>query len=283
MTIFLSYIFYFIASTLWPLQRRSLALKKEVSEKEQVSFAFNVMLILVAFSFLLPIFQPLYFSGNVLQLIFLSIVSGLCGMGYFVLSYIAQRHVEASITSIITKINTPLVVVLSYFLLHEGLKPYQIIGMTLILVAVLVVSKKHHLGKFKFDKYFLMMAASSILAGFVLVAERALQKTTGFTFGTMLSWWSQCAFLGLAAWVYRSKHTYNTGEVLTTGILRSMGAVSYVVLVWVVGNLSVVSSVINFQVVTLFIAAAIFLHEREDMPRKIIGSIIAVAGLLLMK
>jgi uncharacterized membrane protein len=56
-----------------------------------------------------------------------------------------------------------------------------------------------------------------------------------------------------------------------------------VILLVVVGNLSVVSAVTTFKVVILFVATAVFLHEREDMPRKIFGSVVAVLGLLLMK
>jgi hypothetical protein len=45
--------------------------------------------------------------------------------------------------------------------------------------------------------------------------------------------------------------------------------------------LSVVSAVTTFKIVVIFAVAAVFLNEREDMARKVAGSIIAVAGLLL--
>jgi uncharacterized membrane protein len=99
----------------------------------------------------------------------------------------------------------------------------------------------------------------------------------------MLSWWSQFAFIGMATLVTKSKHSYTKKDVVITGILRFLQGVSFVTLVYVVGNLSFVSAVTTFKVVIVFIAAAVFLGEREDMPRKIMGSIIAVIGLLLMK
>lgn len=70
----------------------------------------------------------------------------------------------------------------------------QIFGTMLLLAGVVVVSKKHRIGRFKFDKYFIMMLLSGVFLGFVVVAERALQKTTGFSAGTMLSWWSNVYF-----------------------------------------------------------------------------------------
>ncbi len=127
------------------------------------------------------------------------------------------------------------------------------------------------------------MVLSGILLGIMLVAERALQKTTGFAAGTLISWWGQCLFMGLAVLIYKSKHIYSTKDVLVTGVLRFLQGLSWVVLLNVVGNLSIVSAVTTFKIVIMFIAGALILHEKEDLPRKIFGSVIALAGLLLMK
>ena len=120
------------------------------------------------------------------------------------------------------------------------------------------------------------------MLGITLTAERALQKTTGFTAGTMLSWWSQFAFLGFITLVTHSKTKHTIKNTAITGVLRFFQSLSWVILIFIVGNLSLVSAVTTFKVVVIFIAAAIFLKEREDLPRKIIGSFVAVAGLLMM-
>ena len=127
------------------------------------------------------------------------------------------------------------------------------------------------------------MLLSGIMLGFLLVAERALQKTTGFSAGIMLSWGSQAFCLGLVALFTKSKRVYAKSEIWSTGLIKFFAATSWVTLVYTVGNLSLVSSITTFKVIVVFITAAIFLGEREDLPRKIIGSIIAVIGLLLMK
>ncbi len=283
MTIFLSYIFFFIASAVGPLWRRYLMKKTNPDSLGQIHLAFNVILITAIVGSFLPFFKPFYISGDPLFLFSLALVSGLCGMGYFILSFMAQKHVEAGVTTLVLNIYTPVTIILATFFLHEALTGIQIIGTVLLLLAMVIVSKKHRVGRFRFDKYFLMMLASGVLLGFVLVAERALQKTTGFTAGTLFSWWSQVAFLGLAVLVTGSRHQYSRKNMLTTGAVSAVASLSYVILVTVVGNLSFVASVTTFKVVIIFIAAAIFLKEREDLPRKIIGSIIALAGLLLMK
>ncbi len=283
MIIFLSYIFYFIAATVSPLQRRWLAKNKNLDNQGQIHFSFMVALVVAILSLFLPLFQPFFISGNVSYLIFLSLTTGIFGAFFYISSFIAQKHVEAGVSLLVTNIHIPITIILATFLLSERLTFIQIAGTALLLLGIIIVSKKHHLGKFRFDKYFLLMLSSGVMLAIVLVADRALVKTTGFTAGTILSFWSTCICLGVATLLTRNKNVYSQKDIAITGILRFLQNLSWFVLVYVVGNLSLVSSITTFKVVIVFVAAAIFLHEREDLGRKILGSIIAVIGLLLMK
>lgn len=278
----LSYLFYFVAATTSPLQRRWLATKKR-NENGQISFAFQVTLIVVFLSLLLPFFQPFQLQGNLFSLAWLSLICGFFGAGYFISYFTAQKHVEAGVSTLVNNIYTPITIILATIFLNEKLTVLQISGTVLLLVGMIVVSKKHQIGKFKFDKYFMLVVFSGIFLGISLTAERALQKITGFTAGTMLSWWIQCAFLGILALITNDRNKYTKKDIAITGVLRFFQSLSWVVLIFVVGNLSLVSSITTFKVVVVFVAAAIFLKEREDLPRKILGSLIALAGLLLMK
>lgn len=283
MSIIFAYIFYFIAASISPLQRRWLALKKPSTSKDQIFFSFAVTLVTLPLSFLLIFFDPFVVKGDLVTIILLSSVCGVFGTLTYVLNYSAQKHVDAGVTSVVSNIYTPVTIILSSLFIAEKLTNMQIVGTVILLVAMVIVSKKHHIGKFKFDKYFLMMLLSGVTLAVLLVTERYLQKTTGFTAGTMFSWWTTCLFLGIATLLSKSKNIYSKKEIITTGGFRFLQNLSWVVLVFTVGNLSIVSSITTFKVVIVFIAAAIFLKEREDLPRKIIGSIIAVVGLLLMK
>jgi drug/metabolite transporter (DMT)-like permease len=283
MTIILSYIFYFVASTASNLKLRWLTKKKDLDSSGQIVFTFQIISVLFLGSFLFPLFSPFYIAGNYLHLFLLALVCGIFGIGANLFSGMAQKHVEAGVTSIVNNIYTPITIILSSFLLHESLTSIQIIGTVFLLFAMFIISKKHRIGRFSFDKYFMLMLLSGVMLGFLLVAERALQKTTGFSAGIMMSWGSQAFFLGLVVLFTKSKQMYTNREVLGMGIVRFLGATSWVTLVYVVGNLSLVSSITTFKVVIIFISAAIFLNERKDLGRKIFGSIIAVIGLLLMK
>lgn len=280
---FLSYLFYFVVASASPLQRRWLAKNKNIDNKGQINFAFRVSFITVVLSLFLPLFKSFSLQGNIFYLIGLSLICGVFGGGYFITSYTAQKHVEAGVTTLVSNIYTPVTIILATIFLGEGLTSIQILGTILLLIGIVIVSKKHQIGKFKFDKYFLLMLLSGVMLGISLTAERTLIKITGFTAGTMFSWWMQCLVLGLATLITKNKNAYSKKDITVTGSLRFLQSLSWVILTFVVGNLSLVSSITTFKVVIIFIAAAIFLKERSDMPRKITGSLVALVGLLLMK
>ncbi len=282
MAVLLAYLFYFVAASASPLQRRHLAVKKDAHPLGQIHFSFQVMSVLAVLGLFIPLFTPVYFSSDHVQVVVLTVICAIFGAAYFVCNYIAQKHVEAGITSLVSNIYTPFAIIGATLFLGEGLTSQQILGTVLLLIGIVIVSKKHRTGTFKFDRYFVLMAASGLMLGVLLVTERALQIETGLAAATLLSWWSQLIALGILVLITKSKSHYSYKEIGITGTLRFFQALSWVVLVYVVGNLSVVSSITTFKVVLMFMLGAVFLHEREDLPRKIFGSLIAVAGLLLM-
>lgn len=281
--ILLSYLFYFAAAIASPLQRRWLAKKHDVDMAGQIRLAFFVTLIIAILGLPLALVSPFELSGNLVVVFSLVALCGVFGAGFFVTSYVAQRHIDAGVSSIISNIYTPITIVLATVFLGEGLSSTQVLGTVLLLAGMLVVSKKHRIGRFSFDRHFYLMLLSGAFLGIVLTLERLLQKITGFSAATILSWWAECLFLGLAVLMTKGSLIYTKHEVVVTGVLRYFQQLSWVVLVFTVGNLSVVASITTFKIVFIFIAAAILLNERDDIQRKIIGSLLAVGGLLLMK
>ncbi len=280
MAIFLAYLFYFAANTVSPLQRRWLATTREGGG--QIDFAFRVFAVVSTLALSLVFFKRPELHGSPTKLILLTLTTGIFGSTFFACHYAAQRHVEAGVVGLLTNIYVPVTIVLSTLFLNESLTSKQFAGTILLLIAMILVSKKHRTGKFSFDRYFWIVMLSGTALAVCITAERALMKTTGFTTAVLLSWWSQVIALGLLTLSFKSHTTYNTKDTLISGSLRFFQGLSWVVLVFLVANLSVVSSVTTFKVVILFIAAAFFLNEKDDFRRKIIGSFLAVAGLLLM-
>lgn len=281
MAALLAYIFYFFAATISPLQRRHLAITRE-SDIGQIDFAFRVMLITTVLSSVLFLFKRPELKDDTATVLGLAAVCGIFGAIALATGYTAQRKVEAGSFSLISNVYTPVSIVLATLFLNERLRPMQIVGTILLLISVVLVSRKHKLTRWRFDKYFFLVVFSGLALGVVLTTERALIKHNGITTGTWISWGSQSLFLAVAALIVGEKSQHNSKDTAVTSGLRFLQQLSWVILVTVVANLSLVSAITTFKVVLIFIAAAIFLKEREDLTRKIIGSIIAVTGLLLM-
>jgi len=277
----LAYIFYFVAATASPLQRRHLATTRE-TDAGQIDFAFRVMFVCTVLSLILALFQRPQLHDDLGRVAWLALACGLFGAVALATGYIAQRRVEAGTFALVGNIYTPVTIVLASVFLNERLTPLQVVGTLLLLISVVMVSRKHRLTRWRFDKYFVLVVISGLALGAVLTAERSLIKDNGLTAGTWISWSAQSLFLAAAALVSRQKSQHDLRDTAVTSSLRFLQQLSWVVLVTVVANLSLVSAVTTFKIVLVFVAAAVWLHEREDLRRKIIGSLIAVVGLLLM-
>ncbi len=277
----LAYLFYFIAATIAPIQRRWLSTKNEGGNK--IDLAFKVSLVAAAFILILPVFAPFHLQGPYSSVIMLLLASAVAGAGASVSYFAAQRHVEAGVASVLGNIYTPITIVLSTIFLNESLKGLQIVGAGLLIVATVVVSKKHRIGKIHYDRYFWLIILNGVCLSVLVVANRELMRITGLTASIVLSYWAVCLGLGVLAFFTKGKTTYTKKDLIITGGLKSLQDLSWGVLTFVVANLSLVSAVTTFKIVIIFVVAAIFLNEREDLGRKIFGSLIAVGGLLLMR
>src|SRR3989344_6834783 len=98
MAILLSYLFYFVAASASPLQRRWLATQKDGGG--QIDFAFRVMFLTALGGLSLILFSPMQFHGSVLKLGLLSLVCAVFGASYFVSNYSAQKHVDAGVSTL---------------------------------------------------------------------------------------------------------------------------------------------------------------------------------------
>lgn len=281
MVIILAYIIFFIFSTASTLQRRHIAIRRD-TDAGQIDFAFRISLMAFILSGVLFFIERPHFNQTPVVMASLALTCGVFGALSIAPQFIAQRHVEAGLTTLIGNIYTPVTIALSTLLLNESLDGKQIIGTILLLVAVVLVSRKHRLSRWRFDRYFWLMVLSGLSLGICLVAERSLLRANGITTAAWLSWGGDALFLGVAALIVRKKSQYNLGDTFMTGVLRFAQMFSWIVLLAIVANLSLAASVVTFKIVLVFVTGAIFLHEREDLKRKILGSLIATVGLLLM-
>jgi drug/metabolite transporter (DMT)-like permease len=281
--IILAYIFYFATNAVGPLQRRWLATRKNEHNDGQITLAFWVAAITAVCGLILPWIVPTQWSGDISTITILTLICAIGGATFLALSYIAQKYIEAGVTILALATSTPTTIILASLLLGETLAPLQYLGAAALLIGILIVSTQHRQQRWRLDRYFVMMLVAGVLLGVALTAERALQRETGFTAATLLAWWSQAIVLGLFILIRRERHSYSIRDTIITGGLRFLQSLSWVSLIFIVGNLSLTSAVTTFRVVVVFVTGALFLRERDHLIRKIIGSLIAIAGLLLMR
>ncbi len=114
MSIIFAYIFYFIAASASPLQRRWLAKNKSLTLRQQITFTFQISFVLALCSLLLPLWKPITYTGdNIPLVITLTLGTMFFGGGFYLISYITDKHLDAGIKSFTSNLSTPLVILFS--------------------------------------------------------------------------------------------------------------------------------------------------------------------------
>ncbi len=281
MAAIIAFLFYLSAATTSKLQRRHIALRRQ-SDEGQVDFAFRVTTITFILSFGLLFFKSFTVNQSFSTVFLLAAICGISGAFALSAQYTAQRHTEAGVTSLLGNSTIPASILLSSIFLHERLGLHQMAGTLLLLIAAVMVSRQHRVSKWRFDKYFWLNVIAGLSLAFTLTAERSLIRENGLAAGTIISWGAQVLCLGIAAYLAKTRSQYDAADTAVTGGIRFVQQMSWVIFVVIIANLSVGSALATLSTITVFIAAAIFLNEREFLKQKIIGSLIATVGLLLM-
>jgi drug/metabolite transporter (DMT)-like permease len=282
MNLFLAYVFYFVAASASPLYRRWSA-KKQPDDGNKLKAAFYSNAVLACMAPLLFIHGSLPAHIPVIKIIILAVLAGVFGTAFIAFQYNAQKHVDAGLTTVISNIYTPVVIILSTLFLGEKLKGLQFVGTGLLLYAAIIMSKKHKISRFKYDTYFMQMLCSGMFLGVTLIIERLMIKSVGLPLAFTLSWLTQTAGIGLVSLSDKRPLGVPRRVIGTTGVLRFFQIYAFGLLIVISGNLSIVSSITTFKVVIIVAVAALFMNEKDHLREKIIGSLVALAGLLLMK
>ena len=277
-------ILYFIISTASTLQRRLYAKQTKVSPA-LVSFVSHTL-----FVFPLGILYVLLSGENLeipnITIILWSVLAAFLQAIFNVLSFKSQKEVDATQYTIIANIYTPITVIVSALLIHEGLTTLQYIGMAFLVIGAIVVSAKGFTTKtFRFDSYTLLATLSGVALGFALVAERSAIKLGGLAVYFLVGWGIQALIQFLIAWPERQQLKSLPGkemkQIALMGILRFGQLFTFLVATKLAGNLALLSSLTTFKVVLVFVASFYILKEKDHLWRKVIGCILATVGLLL--
>ena len=274
---------YFVANTMCRLLIRVFTQKTKL-DAYSASFAITISTYIVGLAYgLLRLEQPLLqgFTPMAALLVF-----GVGMMQVFAgkIAVITQKHIETAQYSVIRMLQVPISVVISTLFLGEALTLVQTVGMLSILAGVSIVSTGGKIPRLKhFGRYELLTIANSAFLGVYMVFNRYLIEQTSLS--TLMVVWAGIEMIPLLATIIKrpTQMPAKSDIVLALGIGATavLNIVAFWLAVAIAGNVALVSSLSAFRVVAIFAGSYLILKEKNNLTPKIIGSLLAVVGLLL--
>lgn len=224
---------------------------------------------------------PSNFSDLFWNLILMVILYGFSNIFIFR----SLKQIEASKFSIIFATRAFFTVLASSLLLKEFLTGPQFLGTLLIFSGVVLVNSKS--SKLSFDKGSLLALLAALAFGSANTNDRFLLGsfniypyiTIGFIAPSLLM---------AAVYPKELKHIKIfldkkiLKKMLILSVLYAFNAVAFFAALQKSDNSSQVASVNLTSVIATVVLAAIFLKERDNLPKKVIGAILSFVGLLLL-
>jgi len=203
-----------------------------------------------------------------------------------VLSIYAIVHMHAythlSISTIIARTRVLWIPLLAFFFLQESLKFSEYIGIVILFLGlgIAVAPKKIFVDK---------GIAFSYLSAFVSAIIAILQKllADGIPISTIMVFMSLPSAIVLPIFMKDSSHRLtrifkDRLWIKFAASLANVLAMYFYIFALTVGPVSKVSGIYQAMLIASVFAGIIFLNEREDLKKKIVGSIIVIAGVVLL-
>lgn len=199
----------------------------------------------------------------------------------------ALQTLEASEATIIIASRVLWTVAVAVLLLGELMNFSRAVGILLILGAVVLVSYKPR--EFKFSQGVWFVLAAAVCYGLAVANDSYILRyykdtltftTLAFLFpGIVMVIFRPYAISQVAAFV-RSR------EMLTMAIMSvfySGSAIAFYLAFRYGGTASQISPVQQSDIILTVVLASIFLRERGELPKKIIGALMTIAGVFLLR
>lgn len=214
----------------------------------------------------------------------LAIMVVLAGLSY-VFTFKALAQIEASEFVVILSSRVLFTLLASSLLIAEGLNVRQLVGLLLVLASVILVSIRGF--KIKFGKGEMMALLGAAAIGLANTNDRIILKqfplTTYLFLATMLPALFLVAInlksLGKMK-MFFEKETFLA--LLGMSVIQ-VGVIALFLLALQLGNnSSQVAAINNVSIVLTVLLAIVFLGERGDLARKLLGAGLSFMGLLLL-
>lgn len=247
----------------------------------------------IVFQFLCTVIVGIYslIKGFVLppiqDYLFFYIAGGLLyGAGTLFL-FKATQKLGSSEVAIITSIRTVIAITASIILLNEPFNLTKLSGTILILLAVLLNSRKRG-EKFVFNEGVLYCLAMAFTYGIAIVNDKFLLRSAEpVSYTAVMFLLPGLALLALRPTVVKKFTTFLDPfilkRMLIMSILYSIAAIAFFSSLSLGANASQLSPISQSSVILTVLLAALFLKERKRLPIKIAGAALVIVGVFLLR
>lgn len=197
------------------------------------------------------------------------------------------QTVEVSEATIIVASRALWTVAVAVFFLGEQMNTERAIGILLIFGAIVLVSYKS--GEFKLSKGIWFLLAAATCYGLAVANDsyilRYYKDTLTFTtIAFLLPGFAMVIFRPSAIpWVVALIRSREMVTMAIMSVFYSGSAIAFYLAFRYGGAASQISPVQQSDVILTVILAAIFMSERGELPKKVVGALVTVAGVYLLR
>ena len=277
--------FYFIASSTYSLLQRKYAQISAIPLRLIPALIFGFIVYPV--SLITAFFLGNFWIHIQWQSICLLLLASVTIAAFNVAPFRINKHIDTTQYLIISNIYTPVTVLIGVYILHEAFSGTQFLGMLMLVIgAILVAAKGLTKSTFKFDKHGIELALLAILLGIGLATEKAALSYISPAMYMVIGYGLQaiCTFFFARKDLAAMRHINKAGviELLQLGAARSGHILGYFMSLVLSRKVALMASLTSFRIPLVFIASIFILREREHLPRKFVGVVIATIGLILL-
>ena len=245
-----------------------------------VIFHFLLGVICLAFGFVYGA-DFSYANGNIYFLLLSSALWGLCTIFLFK----ALQLIGSSEVTIVSTVRVIVIIIASVLFLNETFDLYKLLGSILIIIATfLIVDWKQG---FKLDRGFVYALIMTTFAGLAIVTDSVnVRHYDVIAYNTAVNFLSACIILAFAPRSLGNWRPFFQFSFLKTmvplAILAATQGTLYLLALSYGGNTAQVGTIRQATVIVTVILAVMFLHERENLGRKIVAAFLVTVGVVLL-
>ncbi len=244
----------------------------------QIAIGLMIGIIVLFTGFRIPNLAPIW-----LNLLLMPILYGLGNVAKFQ----SIKRIDASEFTVLFQVSTLVTVTVAVLCLGEIFKIYEVVGLALIVLAVILVTFKKRI-TFKLSEGEFWALGCAVAFGIAFANDAYILRTFDLWTYTFLAFFVPgmltLAYLGKQA--KQASRLFEKESVvgfLLSAAIYSVAAVTVYYAYQIGRNAAQIASLTPTYSILVVILAAIFLHERDYLPRKFAAAVLAVLGIMLLK